>query len=148
MTKIRITKMFEFEMAHALRGYDGLCSHIHGHSYKLFVTLIGEPINDVNSPKYGMVMDFVQLKQIVKKQIIEPFDHSLLLNSIEAKDIPEAGEWLFEKTLFKDFQPTCENLIIEFAKIILTSLPATVKLHSLKLYETSNSYSEWFADDN
>nr|MDA3906383.1 6-carboxytetrahydropterin synthase [Bacteroidales bacterium] len=62
MTKIRLTKEFKFETAHALKGYDGLCKHIHGHSYELLVTVIGEPLEDQNSPKLGMVMDFGDLK--------------------------------------------------------------------------------------
>lgn len=81
MTLIRITKKFDFEMAHALMGYDGLCKNIHGHSYKLFVTVTGRPLQDDKSPKNGMVLDFSLLKDIVKKSIIEKYDHSLVLNS-------------------------------------------------------------------
>jgi len=78
---IRITKEFKFEMAHALPGYDGLCKNIHGHSYEMLVTVAGQPISDVNNPKYGMVMDFGDLKKIVRKIIVEVFDHSLVLRS-------------------------------------------------------------------
>ncbi|MBP7509547.1 MAG: 6-carboxytetrahydropterin synthase, partial [Prolixibacteraceae bacterium] len=46
MAKIRVTKYYDFEMAHALWNYDGLCKNIHGHSYKLHITVIGEPIDD------------------------------------------------------------------------------------------------------
>ena len=66
MARIRITKEFKFETAHALMGYDGLCKHIHGHSYELLVTVIGHPIEDESNPKLGMVMDFGDLKKIVK----------------------------------------------------------------------------------
>ena len=52
-------------MAHSLPGHDGLCKNIHGHSYELLVTLIGEPIPDPRSPKYGMVIDFKDLKTII-----------------------------------------------------------------------------------
>ena len=51
MTKIRITKKFEFEAGHALYGYDGKCKNIHGHSYKLWVTVIGSPIEDSSHVK-------------------------------------------------------------------------------------------------
>jgi len=47
-----------------------------------------------------------------------------------------------------EYQPTCENLILEFAQKIIKQLPKNVQLHSLKLYETSTSYAEWFASDN
>jgi len=60
---IRITKEFKFEMAHALKGYDGPCKNIHGHSYELMVTILGYPVVDESSPKLGMVMDFGDLKK-------------------------------------------------------------------------------------
>ena len=46
MNTIRITKQFNFETGHALYGYDGACRNVHGHSYKLFVTVIGLPNDD------------------------------------------------------------------------------------------------------
>lgn len=58
MSRIRVTKEFSFEMAHMLEGYDGPCSEIHGHSYRLFVTVAGTPCSDPQNPKYGMVIDF------------------------------------------------------------------------------------------
>ena len=67
MTKIRITKKFDFEAGHALFGYDGKCKNIHGHSYKLFVTVIGEPINDSSHIKNGMVIEFGDLKTILNQ---------------------------------------------------------------------------------
>ena len=80
MNKIRITKQFEFETGHALYGYDGKCRNVHGHSYKLSVTVIGTPIEDNNNVKYGMVIDFTDLKKIVKEQIVDAFDHSTVFN--------------------------------------------------------------------
>ena len=71
MSVIRLTKEFSFEMAHSLSGYDGACREIHGHSYKLFVTVQGEPNADPNNPKYGMVMDFGELKRIVGRLIVD-----------------------------------------------------------------------------
>ena len=69
MSKIRITKKFRFEAAHALYGYDGKCKNIHGHNYKLFVTIIGKPISNQSDVKFGMVMDFDDLKKIVKNNL-------------------------------------------------------------------------------
>ncbi len=79
MAVIRLTKEFSFEMAHALAGYDGMCREIHGHSYRLLVTVAGEPCSDPADPKYGMVMDFGALKKIVGEQIIASYDHALLI---------------------------------------------------------------------
>ena len=57
MAKIRITKQFKFEMAHALAGYDGICANIHGHSYRLWVTIIGDVNSEDGHVKNGMVLD-------------------------------------------------------------------------------------------
>ena len=82
MPKIRITKKFSFEMAHALYNYDGLCRNIHGHTYKLEVTLLGEAQKNAGQPKDGMVMDFGALKKLVNKKIVHVFDHALFKNSV------------------------------------------------------------------
>ena len=66
MSTIRITKQFNFETGHALYGYDGKCRNVHGHSYKLSVTVSGTPIDDSSHVKFGMVIDFTDLKKIVK----------------------------------------------------------------------------------
>ena len=149
MTKIRITKKFRFEAAHALYGYDGKCKNIHGHNYKLFVTVIGSPTSDSSNVKFGMVMDFDDLKKIVKSEIIKEFDHSVIFNKNYphkklADDLIKNGH----KVVLADYQPTIEEMIIDFANKISSKLPGEIKLHSLKLEETETSYSEWFAADN
>lgn len=148
MTLIRITKKFDFEMAHALMGYDGLCKNIHGHSYKLFVTVTGRPLQDDKSPKNGMVLDFSLLKDIVKKSIIEKYDHSLVLNSNMPESLIKPLKKNYERIILMQSQPTTENIIIEIAKILKSKLPKNVKLFSIRLYETDSSYAEWYASDN
>ncbi len=148
MNRIRVTKEFRFEAAHALMGYDGPCKNVHGHSYELSVTVIGCPISDQDSTKLGMVIDFGDLKKIIKKQIVDPLDHALLLNSsVPQQDIQHLGE-PFTNIVFLPYQPTSENFLLDFAKRISELLPAQVKLHSMRLRETANSYAEWFASDN
>jgi len=148
VAKIRITKAYKFDMAHALPGHDGLCSNIHGHSYELLVTLIGEPINDNNSPKLGMVIDFKDLKRIIKGLIVDELDHSMVLRKDAPKDLIEVMKRNYERIILVDYQPTSENMIIDFADRIKAALPKEVKLHHLKLWETVTSYTEWFAEDN
>ncbi len=146
---IRLTKEFSFEAAHTLEGYDGACREIHGHSYKFFVTIKGEPVSDERSPKYGMVMDFGELKRIVHEQVVSPFDHAFVLRrSPENSRLYEVLRDRFERIVMVDFQPTCENLLGEFARRIQRQLPEGVKLHALRLHETTSSYAEWYAEDN
>lgn len=148
MSKIRITKEFKFETAHALKGYDGLCKHIHGHSYELLVTIIGEPIFDLSSPKLGMVMDFGDLKKIVRQEIIDQMDHSLVLNkdSQEAQNLSGRDE-MFNRVLLVDYQPTSENMLVDFAARLKPLIPKGIQLYSMLLRETVTSYAEWFAAD-
>ena len=122
MSKIRITKQFSFETGHALYGYDGKCKNVHGHSYKLSVTVVGKPIIDRNNVKFGMVIDFSDLKSIVKEEIVDQFDHA---------------------TVFNQTTPH-----VELAIELKNRGPKTVQLFSLKLQETETSFAEWFASDN
>lgn len=149
MGLVRITKQFSFETGHALYGYDGKCRNVHGHSYKLRVTVIGEPISDKNHVKYGMVIDFSDLKKIVKEKIVDIFDHATVFN----KNTPhiELARELQDRdhsVILVDYQPTSENMIQDFAQIIKAELPAHIQLFSLRLQETESSFAEWFASDN
>jgi 6-pyruvoyltetrahydropterin/6-carboxytetrahydropterin synthase len=147
MSKIRLTKKFNFEMAHALWNYDGSCRNVHGHSYKLYVTIIGEPDNDKSSTKNGMVVDFSDLKKIVKSQISDEFDHCFVVSSdVDVTSLTKIDQ-MFEKMKVVDFQPTCENLLLYIAALLKKDLPEKLRLHSLKLCETPDSFAEWFADD-
>ena len=149
MSKIRITKQFSFETGHALFGYDGKCKNVHGHSYKLSVTVIGSPITDSSNVKFGMVIDFSDLKLIVREEIVDQFDHATVFNGntphIElANELKKRGH----DVILVDYQPTSENMIIDFSNRIKNRLPSNIKLHSLKLQETETSFAEWYASDN
>jgi 6-pyruvoyltetrahydropterin/6-carboxytetrahydropterin synthase len=149
MSNIRITKQFSFETGHALYGYDGKCRNVHGHSYKLSVTVIGQPITDTSHVKLGMVIDFTDLKKIVKEEIVDKFDHSTVFNKntphIElARELTNRGH----SVILADYQPTSENMVIDFSAKIIARLPKNIKLHSLRLQETETSFAEWYASDN
>ena len=145
MDKIKVSKAFTFDMAHALYAYDGLCKNIHGHTYHLVITLEGIPIQEISNPKDGMVIDFKILKQIVQEQILDVFDHALVLNGRAEEHIPikEKIQTQFEKILFLDCQPTAENLLIHFKNKLLPLFNDPYKLVYLKLMETPNSWVEW-----
>ena len=148
MPKIRVTKRFHFEMAHALYEYDGLCRNIHGHSYNLEVTLKGEPLKQPGHPKDGMVMDFGDLKHIVKEHIVNRFDHSLMVNRLVSEEQIEMLHKTTDRILVVDFQPTTENISTHIAGILKQQIPAGVELFSIYLYETVTSFAGWFASDN
>jgi len=149
MNHIRITKQFSFETGHALYGYDGKCRNVHGHSYKLSVTVIGMPIEDTKHVKYGMVIDFGDLKKIVKEEIVDVFDHATVFNkNTPHVDLANELKSRGHSVLLVNYQPTSEMMVIDFSEKISARLPKNIRLHSLRLQETGSSYAEWFASDN
>lgn len=120
---IKLTRQFRFEAAHFLPHYDGACANMHGHSYKLEVTVTGRIISDTENPKCGMIIDFKDLDKIVNDSIISEVDHSLLNHT------------------FKN--PTAELMVSAISEKISKCLPKGVLLVSCKLWETENSYAEY-----
>ncbi|TND03680.1 MAG: 6-pyruvoyl tetrahydrobiopterin synthase [Bacteroidetes bacterium] len=141
---IRITRIFRFEAAHALFHHTGACRNIHGHSYVLEVSVAGEPQQAPGSSE-GMVMDFAGLKEIVNTEIINGFDHALILNRnyYDEQSIPES---MRGKITWLDKEPTAENLVLLFAEKLAKKLPPDIRLHHLVLRETVNSCAEWYGD--
>ena len=133
-------------MAHALYGYDGLCKNIHGHSYRLWVTLRGPDLEEHGHEKDGMVRDFGLLKRLVKPHIIDKYDHSFVLNANSSHANIDLSA--FEKVYLLPYQPTSENLVNDFVSIIKNQLPENIELYKVVLSETANSFAEWCLDDN
>lgn len=144
--KIKLTKKFNFDMAHALFGHDGHCKNIHGHTYQLEITVEGIPRERLGTTNDGMVMDFGVLKSLVNELILNKLDHALVLN----KNAPYTNnsEFLgqFEKVNLLPFQPTCENLVLYMVDILINKFDAGVKLYSVRLDETPTSYAAWIND--
>lgn len=145
MSIVRVTKEFTFDMAHALAGYNGKCRHIHGHTYFLSVTVTGKPITCTDNPQTGMVIDFTDLKEIVNEEIIKHFDHTLVVWQADER----VNEWPSDnRIVVTPYQPTCENMLIDFVSRLRRHFEGPVKLHSVMLRETPTSYATWFASDN
>lgn len=156
---LRLTRRFAFEMAHALPHYEGKCHNLHGHSYKLYVTVESEvengdvscspfstlcsPLSAPHSP-LGMVMDFAAIKRVVEEAIVERFDHALVLPPLPDGTTPPADQLggYAAKVIAVPFAPTTENLLLHFAGLLEGKMPSGVRLYSLKLFETENSCAE------
>lgn len=139
---VKITKIFRFEMSHSLEGHEGDCKNLHGHSYQLQVTLKGVPLDQPGHTSDGMVMDFSHLKKIVKTQILDRFDHALVLNQSTPEHIIASLTGHYPKLIIMPFQPTCENLLLHFVDLIVPFIPPYVTLHSVRLDETATSFAE------
>ena len=144
--RVRITKEFDFEAAHALDGYDGKCQDIHGHNYHLSLTFFGEPINNKSLSNNGMVVDFGDIKEFLNKTIKPLFDHRLILRN----DSRFLGlEQQNQRIRYVDYQPTTENMLLEIVGIVSNSFEKKTNavLYSAFLRETSSSYVEWHKED-
>jgi 6-pyruvoyltetrahydropterin/6-carboxytetrahydropterin synthase len=131
-------------MAHAIKGYNGKCCNIHGHSYVLHVTVkSAEGRHGFVSPP-GFVIDFKELKEIVNVHIVNEFDHKLVLSQEYVDEF--AKEDVIKNLLLFDAEPTAENMLMHISRKLNEHLPAHIMLHALKLYETNDSYAEWTND--
>jgi len=114
-----ITKKFTFDSAHKLLNYEGKCKHLHGHTYTLNVTVKGEV--EKNS---GMIIDFGDIKKIVKKNALDTLDHNYLNDIIE--------------------QPTAENIAVW----IWNHLNKDLNLFKIELWETPDSFVTYYGEEN
>lgn len=133
---LSITKTFHFEAAHRITDYDGACRLLHGHSYKLEVSISGNLIGDSD-----MLLDFKDLKSLVTSLVMDPWDHALLLknNVVNHSDF----DHLNDKIYWMEEEPTAERMVLWIAEKLSNSLSEDLTLSKLKLYETENSYAEW-----
>jgi len=138
---LSLTKIFHFEMAHAIHGYNGACKNIHGHSYELHVKVTAGDDNTGYIPSPGFILDFKELKLWVNNAVIKRFDHKLVLSTAWLAKNP--GIELHENLVKWEIEPTAENLLIYMAQMLEEQFPSNIKLVNLKLFETKDSYAEW-----
>jgi 6-pyruvoyltetrahydropterin/6-carboxytetrahydropterin synthase len=143
---ITLTKIFHFELAHAIHGYAGACKNLHGHSYELHVTIGNLKKNKDYLPAPGFIIDFKEIKKIVVTAIIEQFDHKVLLSK---QFLEQQPSFLTQENLVTwEVEPTAENMLLFIKKTLHKKLPAGIKLVRLKLFETKDSYAEWINDNS
>lgn len=139
-----VTKEFTFQSAHFLTQYHGKCERMHGHSYRLVVTVEG-PVSE-----NGLVIDFVILKRIVQKHVLELLDHHLLNDIIENPSAERVVVWIWEKLsplgkLLRE-EVNDPNLSEEICTLVREEgdssleIPTGVRLHEVQLWETATSY--------
>ena len=138
---IRLTKIFHFEMAHAIHGYPGACKNIHGHSYELHVTVASGHEGEEYIPVPGLLIDFKEIKKIVTTAIVEKLDHKVVLSHHFLLENPSF--FSPENLVTWQQEPTAENMLLFIKTTLSEKFPANVKLAQLKLYETRDSYAEW-----
>lgn len=141
---IRLTKVFHFETAHAIYGYDGQCKNIHGHSYELHVTIATTVTNEDYIPAPGFIFDFKDIKK-AGANIVESLDHKIVLSKAYLTANPEMQK--HENLVVWDFEPTAENILLYVRKVFGENLPQDIKPVKIKIYETKDSYAEWVSNE-
>ena len=138
---LSLTKIFHFEMAHAIYGYPGTCKNIHGHSYELHVTVCSSEEKQGYIASPGFVLDFKEIKKLVMPVVLEIFDHKLVLSRDYLAKFPDTH--LQENLFVLESEPSAENILIYIQHTLSANLPSTIRLVKLKLYETKDSYAQW-----
>ncbi|QIA75920.1 6-carboxytetrahydropterin synthase QueD [Rodentibacter caecimuris] len=137
----KISKEFSFDIAHLLDNHDGKCQNLHGHTYKLQVEITGD-LHE-NGAKKSMVMDFSDLKNTVKKAILDPMDHAFIYDQTSEREskIAVLLQELNSKTFAVPFRTTAE----EMARFIFNRLKYDEKLavSAIRLWETPTSFCEY-----
>ncbi|SDZ99741.1 6-pyruvoyltetrahydropterin/6-carboxytetrahydropterin synthase [Oribacterium sp. KHPX15] len=124
-----------FDAAHFLKGYEGKCSNIHGHRWRVVVEIKGDKLSEETQTR-GMLVDFSDLKKIVK-ELCDKFDHTLIY---EEGSLKEATVKALLDEDFRlnavPFRPTAEN----FSKFFYDSVEASgFDVNRVSVYETPNN---------
>ncbi len=138
---LKLTKIFHFETAHAIHGYDGACKNIHGHSYELHVTVVADTDYEDFIPAPGFIIDFKEIKKVVKEKVIQNFDHKLILSQAYIAHHQMTNK--AENLIIWEAEPTAENILLHIKDSLQKALPNHIQVDHLKLYETKDSYAEW-----
>lgn len=142
MTKV--TREFSFEAAHMLSGYSGQCKNLHGHSYKLQVSVEGSPKNRPGEDDSEMVMDFSDLKRIVDERVVSKVDHAIIFSSFEYRGDAEEEllKWAQKyglKHVALNGRCTAETIAAWIRSQILRKIGGDVHV---RLWETEKSFTE------
>ena len=135
----KIAKEFQFDACHMLDGHNGKCHNLHGHTYRLLVEISNELITSGSSA--DMVMDYADIKSVVKQQIIDQLDHAYLYNQNNTNESQIAE--LLQQMQRKIFAFPCRTTAEGMSKFIFDHLSQFLPVSMIKLWETPTSYCEY-----
>lgn len=134
---ITVTKTIRFDAAHVLTNHQGLCKNLHGHTYRVDVS-----VAQGDGETRDMVIDFKDLKRIASEVVCERFDHAFIYNTESAgeREIAAVVEKNGMRTVAIPFRSTAENLARMFFGELKTLIPG---LSAVKVWETADSCAEY-----
>ena len=141
-----ITRRLEFDAGHRIPDHRSLCRHLHGHRYALEVTVTGDITRMDGDPRNGMVVDFGEVKAVIKDLIVDQWDHAFLAYTGDTALLALLASIPDHRTVILDRVPTAENL----AQLAFDMLEAPIaalcnkslQLKNVRIYETPNCWAD------
>ncbi len=146
---LTLTKEFNWAMCHMLENHKGLCKNIHGHGYKMFVTIKQIKDNNIDESSKGMICDFKDLKKMVNIAIIDRVDHAFMYNKhdkVSKKIADYLDKHINQKLLPVSFRTTAENMsqwISEELNEYFITFNFSIRCVKVVLYETDTSFATY-----
>ena len=137
---LTITKSVRFDAAHVLTNHKGMCRNLHGHTYRVDVS-----VRQADGENAGMVMDFKDVKRICEETVLSRFDHAFIYDETSAAEVEIASVVMKHgmRAAALPFRSTAENL----ARWIFGELQGRIRgLSSVRVYETADSCAEYSVD--
>ena len=143
---MEITTRMEFDSGHRIPNHKSSCKNLHGHRYAIEVTLNGDIIDKENDSDYGMVMDFKDAKELIRKTIVEPWDHAFLVYEKDLEVIHFLNSLKGHKTVILDKVPTAENMALIAFNLLKNVFEKTFQNDivpiRVRLFETPNNWAD------
>ena len=145
---MEITTRMEFDSGHRIPNHKSSCKNLHGHRYAIEVTLKGDIIDKENDSDYGMVMDFKDAKELIRKTIVEPWDHAFIVFEQDLEVINFLNTLDDHKTVILKKVPTAENMALIAMQLLKDSFQKKygeqITPVKLRLYETPNNWADTY----
>jgi 6-pyruvoyltetrahydropterin/6-carboxytetrahydropterin synthase len=143
---MQITRRLEFDAGHRIPNHASQCRHLHGHRYAIEITLSGDIITAEGLSEQGMVMDYSEVKRIAKEELVDGWDHAVLVYRNDRPVLDFLNSLPNHKTVVLDVPPTAENLAMLAFKHLDNAYRDTygnhLRLERIRIYETPNNWAD------
>jgi len=143
---MEITTRMEFDAGHRIPNHKSVCKNLHGHRYAIEVTIKGEIIEEIVDSDFGMVMDFKDAKNLIKKVIVDEWDHAFIAFEKDLEVINFLNSLENHKTVILKRVPTAENMAVTALELLSIAFKKefgeTIRPIKVRLYETPNNWAD------
>jgi len=143
---MEITTRMEFDAGHRIPNHKSVCKNLHGHRYAIEVTVKGEIVEETSESDFGMVMDFKDAKNLIKKVIVDEWDHAFIAFEKDLEVIDFLNSLKNHKTVILERVPTVENMAVTALELLSSVFNAefgdSIRPIKVRLYETPNNWAD------